>query len=114
MNWVCAAITVLSAMGYSVYSRMPSFGKGGQPELFMVVTGYDSAAARSDGRLMARRFYITVALFADDQSALDAALEAVIPALEAMGIRYSGCRYSEDEDFPQRYRRDAEFVSISN
>ena len=110
MNWISFVCGAVGALGYPVYTGMPSFGKGGEPELFAVVTGYDSTAARSDGRLAARQYYITVSLFSGDQEALDGALEAIIPALEAQSIRYSGCRYGEDELFPQRYRRDAEFV----
>lgn len=110
MNWISVIAETAAEAGIPAYSRMPTFGKGGQPELFAVVTGYDNPAARADGKLIAREYHLTMALFSESQAELDEALELMIPALEAQGIRYSGCRYSEDEDFPQRYRRDAEFV----
>ena len=114
MNAVKTVADILAGAGVDVYTKMPEFGQGNKPNVLAVISAYETTAARNDGSLAARYCYITVSVMGFSETAVDNVKESVIALLESRRIRYSGCRYAEDELFPKEFRRDLEFVLVNS
>ena len=103
---------ILTENGYVVYTKMPSFSQGAEPELYLVVTQYDSVKARNDGRIQSIGCNVTVAIIGTDETAAYTAKNRIINILEQQGVYYRGTAYSSDLEYPQQFRRDMEFYGV--
>ena len=62
---------LLDTLSLPYYARMPTFAAGEEPELYIVYTIDNRVKSRSDGKINALEYTVTLNVFGRDETAVD-------------------------------------------
>ena len=105
---------LLDTLSLPYYARMPTFAAGEEPELYIVYTIDNRVKSRSDGKINALEYTVTLNVFGRDETAVDEAADAVMSLFESSSIYFAGCSFMSGSDFPQKFRRIMDFKTMCN
>lgn len=105
---------LLDTLSLPYYARMPTFAAGEEPELYIVYTIGSRVKSRSDGKINALEYTVTLNVFGRNETAVDETADTIMSLFESNSIYFAGCNFMSDSAFPQTFRRIMDFKTMCN
>lgn len=101
--------SILNTLNVQFYDTMPTFAENNEPPLYIVYSLYDTPDFYGDGKLISKKYIVTVNIIGNNVRKVDKLQCDVSELLQKHDFIYAGCSYQIDNDYPKQYRRIIDF-----